>query len=600
MRSLSFLIVFLLGTSLAFGQESKLANQYFQTGEYEKAAELYKKLFEKTGRNDYYFDRYVNCLISLEEFSTCEKAIKKEIKQRPKDVQLYVTFGNLYERMQQQDKADKQYELAIKKLPADKNRITRLGNAFVGLTKYPYAIKTYEKGGELMNDQLMFSYNLGDLYRRKGEPELMIKNYLNSIVHQPGRINSVKTLLQKNLSKEDYTELQSQLYTKIQDEPDAIVFAEMLEWVFIMDKKYDKALRQSKALDTRLNENGTRVYKLGTVAQNDKDYDTAIKAFNYIVDTKGPNSPFYMEAKKDALSNQRKKILGNFDYSQEDLLAIESEYEKFLLDVGENAQTALIMAELADFEARYLNNLNKAISILNKIVNFSGVNKYIKANAKLSLGDYYLMQDEIWEATLLYSQVDKDFREDHLGETARYKNAKLSYFAKDFEWSQAQFDILKGATSRLISNDAIDLSVFIMDNMGLDTTAVPLGMYAEAELLSFQNKFDEAFAKLDSISTVYPDHTLIDDILYRKANMYVELGELEQAIQMYDAIIENHVEEIRCDNAIIELAGLYENRLDQLDKAQALYEKLFLEFSNSTYAVEARKKYRVLRGDQVQ
>ena len=234
------------------------------------------------------------------------------------------------------------------------------------------------------------------------------------------------------------------------------------------------------------------------------------------------------------------------------------------------------------------------------MIEYPGVNRYIQANGKLALADYYLMKSDVWEATLLYSQVDKAFKEEFLGEQARYKNAKLSYYNGDFEWAQAQFDILKAATSKLISNDAIDLSVFIMDNLNLDTIATPLKMYSQAELLTVQNRFEEAFAKLDSVQQMFPEHSLEDDILYAKAHIYVQKKEYDQAVIMYQEIIDNFKEEIRCDNAIFELAELYENQLGESEKAMPLYESLFMDFDSSTFAIEARKRFRLLRGDNIQ
>jgi len=176
----------------------------------------------------------------------------------------------------------------------------------------------------------------------------------------------------------------------------------------------------------------------------------------------------------------------------------------------------------------------------------------------------------------------------------------LSYYNGDFEWAQEQFGILKYATSRLISNDAIDMAVFIMDNLGLDTTPVPMQMFAEADLLMFQNRFEDAFVKWDSIETIFPDHGLGDDILYKKANIFVKQKKYDQAIAAYDTIIMKFPEEIRADNSLFELAELYEGPLQKPEKAKSLYERLFLEFSGSTYAVEARNRFRILRGDDVQ
>jgi tetratricopeptide (TPR) repeat protein len=271
-----------------------------------------------------------------------------------------------------------------------------------------------------------------------------------------------------------------------------------------------------------------------------------------------------------------------------------------LNEFGRNKRSASIILELAEFEAFYLNDIDKAIQLLAELIEYPSMNRYTLASAKIRLADFYLMQGEVWEATLLYSQVDKEFKEDVMGHQARYRNAKLSYYAKEFEWAQAQFDVLKASTSRLISNDAIDMSVFIMDNLGLDTTAVPLELYADAELLVFQNRFEEAFEKMETISLRFPAHGLQDDVLYLKAQIYKKQNKYEAAVEVYQQIIEKHAEEIRADNALFELAELYETQLNDLEKAKSLYETLFIDFSGSTFAVEARKRYRILRGDDIQ
>jgi len=339
---------------------------------------------------------------------------------------------------------------------------------------------------------------------------------------------------------------------------------------------------------------------IARVAANAKDYETAINAFQYILDEKGQNNSYYFDAFNQLLDTKRKKLTENKNYNTSDLDSLKFEYLSFLDEFGVNTTTALIAKEYGDFLALYINDLPAATDVLTGLVETIGINKHIRANAKLSLADYLLMQSEIWESTLLYSQVDKEFKEEHLGEVARFKNAMLSYYNGDFEWAQAQFDILKSATSKLISNDAIDLSVFIMDNLNLDTTAVPLQMYAQCDLLAFQNKFDEAFLKLDSIKTMFPKHSLDDDIMYTKAKMYKRLRKYDEAVSNYQKIIEEYPEEVRADNALFELAEMYEMILEKPEEAEKLYEKLFIDYSNSTFAVEARKRYRILRGDDIQ
>ena len=49
---------------------------------------------------------------------------------------------------------------------------------------------------------------------------------------------------------------------------------------------------------------------MAQIASNDKDYDTAIKAFSYIIENKGAANSFYIDAKKDLLKTKRRKITG--------------------------------------------------------------------------------------------------------------------------------------------------------------------------------------------------------------------------------------------------------------------------------------------------
>jgi len=251
-------------------------------------------------------------------------------------------------------------------------------------------------------------------------------------------------------------------------------------------------------------------------------------------------------------------------------------------------------------EAYYINDVDKAIGLLKELVGYPQLNARRLAEAKLMLGDLYLIQGEHWESTLLYSQVDKTFKDDQLGNEARFRNARLSYYSGDFTWAQAQFDVLKASTSNLISNDALDLSIFITDNLGLDTTALPLQGYAEADLLIFQNRFEEAFIRLDKLQQDFPAHSLEDDIAYLRAQVFMKQRRYEDAARQYTTIIGQHADGIRADNALFALAEINEKHLKNKEKAKELYEKLFIEYSGSTFAVEARKRYRILRGDTVQ
>jgi len=596
----SLFFAFLTYSSVSFGQDQKLAQQYFAEGDYERALVLFKKLTETTQGNTYFLERYVDCLFQLKMFKEAEKVLTKELKKKTADPIFNISLGQVYEKLEDDDAAAHQFNQAILRMTPERFFIVRIGNTFTNINQLDWAIKTYEQGAILLNDNLVFSYYLADLFRRKGDGPKMINQYLNVVSNQADRMDNIQMIFQRYLLKEDYKELKKQIYDRIQTEPNAIVYPELLIWLLLQEKDFAAAFRQVKALDRKLKGNGNRLFQFASMAANENDFNTAIEAYDYIVDVKGINSGFYLEAKIEGLRCRRFKLVEESNLSNNYILELKSKYNAFLNELGRNRNTATVLIDLAELEAYYLNDLPEAITLLTEVIGFPGINPRLQATAKLNLGDYQLMNGEIWEATLLYSQVDKAFQDDLLGQDARFRNARLSYYTGDFTWAQSQFDVLKASTSKFISNDALDLSVFILDNLGLDTTPEPLKMYAKAELLSFQNQTKEAFTILDEIVLKYPDHSLIDDIWYLKGNIYRKQKKYEEAISFYEKTISADPASIRIDNALFVLGELYENNVVDIEKARTYYERIFMEFSDSLYAVEARKRFRQLRGDKIQ
>lgn len=172
----------------------------------------------------------------------------------------------------------------------DFNAVNRLATTFLNATKYEFAIQTYETGAKTLNDPQRFSFNLGELYRRKGDNAKMVEHYLLSLDADPGKLGTIQTLLARYLPAGDFPELQQQLYARIQAKEDTEM-VELLAWSFVQRKDFKSALRQHKALDKRTGDNGQRVFKLAGDAAAAKDYETAIAAYEYIISERGRATP---------------------------------------------------------------------------------------------------------------------------------------------------------------------------------------------------------------------------------------------------------------------------------------------------------------------
>lgn len=584
-----------------YAQDPRLAREYYAAGEYEKAAEIYKRLHEQDRNQDYYYERYLATLMDLQDYKSAEDMLKKAIKSNPKKLERYIDYGFLYKRLGEKDKEREQYEKVIKQLDNAPSEIGKIAENFLAKKENDFALLTYEKGEKILKQPKHYAYERAAIYHLKGDKVNMIAAYLDALDYNPNRLTNIQSFFQRTMSIEEggYDILKKELLQRIQKDNTNMIYPEMLIWVYTQEGDYASAMRQSKAIDKRLSENGMRVFRLAQLAFSEKEYEAAIEGYQYIIKEKTKESPYFFEASESILKAKRDFLISTATYSSTDLTNLAAEYEAYLNEFGKTRLTVNVMRDYANLQARYLYDLNKAISICEEIVKMPQIQRMTLAEVKLELGDLYLMNGDPWEATLFYSQVDKDQKDSPLGEMARFKNAKLAYYRGDFEWAQSQLEIIKGASSELTANDAIELSVFIMEHLNLDTTAAAMKLFSDADLLRFQNRDEEAITKMDSIPLLYKGHGLEDDVLYAKADIAIKKRDYKKAASYYQAIIDNYKEGILMDNALFKLAGLYENQLNDTAKAMELYDTIILDYSSSLYVVEARKRYRQLRGDNL-
>ncbi len=576
--------------------DTKLAHQFYARGEYEKAASLYKKIMDSDGSNNHIYGNYYKCLLQLDRFIEAEQLLKQRMAKKANDARLVIDLGMLYKAQDKDEQAKQQFDKALSMVKT--SNVSAIAHAFTSAEELDYAIQAYEKGIDESKGKNNFSQQLAYIYKRKGDVPNMIKYYLNHAAKVPGYVQTVKNAFVKVVDEEEnMEELQTQLYERIQENPDKQVYYDLLTWSFIQLKDFEEAFLQAKALDKRFKEPGYRLLELAKLASLEKKYDTAIEALEYVVEKKEKNPSLITKAKVQLLEYRKIKITEMGEYTFEDLTKLRDQYEEFLEKNGKKPETVTTMRDLSRFYAYYIHDLGKAINLMQEVVSMKQVSESIRAKSKLDLGDFYLMKNEVWEATLLYSQVDKAFKDDILGEDARFRNAQLSYYNGDFVWAQAQLDVLKSSTSELIANDALELSVFITDNMGLDTTMTPMKMFARGELYLRQNKADQAFMVFDSLNRFFQDHSLHDDILFTKAEHFTKVRDYQQAIALLEDIQANFKEDILADDATFLAAEIYEQQLDDKAKAMELYKSMLIDFPGSLYIVEARKRFRRLRGD---
>ncbi|MEM0517691.1 tetratricopeptide repeat protein [Aequorivita flava] len=586
-------IVLIFTATASFSQSDALAKNYFEQGEFEKSLRIYEKLNKENPYRLDYFMGVVQSNQQLENFTEAEQLIKEKLGSGRNFPQLFVELGHNYTLQNKTELATLSYNKAIEIIDENPNFSYIIGNTFQKYSLLDEAVTAYEKAMAL-SDKLDFNMQLAQIYGEQGKLEKMFDSYLglveknNSYKGNAQRYFSLYTTEDPN--NEANLLLKKILLQRLQQNPD-VLYNQLLSWLFIQQKEYKKAFTQEKAIYKRLGDNLSGITNLAYIAIADEDYEAGREIVNYIIE-----NSFTPQSKlqgNQILMKMEVKTATAKQYPE-----VANKFKNLLDEFGRNRETYSLQVDYNQFLAFQANNKELAIENLKSLAK-QNLTPYQEAHVKMALADILVFDEKFNEALIYYSQIQKKVQNDVLAQEARFKVARTSYFKGDFEWAQVQLDVLKKSTSQLIANDAMELSLLIRDNSLEDSTQTALKKYARADLLAFQDRNTEAIAVLDDILTNHKGEKIEDEALYKQGLVYEKLHEYTKAESNYLKITEFYSDDILADNAHYRLAQIYEEKLNQPQKAKAQYEAIIFNYADSIYFVEARKKYRSLRGDAI-
>jgi Tfp pilus assembly protein PilF len=634
-------------------QEIQIANKYILKGEKEKAIALYEQLAKKNENIPLIHNNYFNLLVDGGKFAQAEDYVEKLIKRDPK-LAYRMDLGIVYTRSGDIAKADKYFRALIKAQGEDAYKLKSVADYLAARNHVEYSIVALQQARAAAGNNL-YTLELANLYRISGKRDQMVQEYLSYVTQTPSNISYVKNLMQILLSKpEELEALERLLYDKVQQNQNSEVFADLLIWVNLQQKNFYGAFIQSRAYDKRFKKEQSKTLEIAQIALNNNDFDNADKAYSFVIkEYAGTTSE--LPARLGLIQTREAKVKKSYPVNRDSVSYLIAQYQTFRTNYPDHPNSYEAHLSQALLYAYYLDQKDSAVSSLNRLIANNRVSPNLKAKAKIELGDIYLLKEEPWEATLLYSQVEKTQRETPLGYEAKLRNAKLSYFKGEFLLAQEHLDILKQATSREIANDAIDLSMRIKENTVFDPEGSALKEFASIELLVAQNKNEVALERLKNFTVVRrvkmsreeairknlwsPDQQLTeqqlqelkqqlekqklnmfdekimtdsvwvdeivstdglgikDDVYWLEANLRMKRGEFEQANSLLEKILSEFSEDILADDAYFLQGELQERYLNNTEKGKEIYREFLNKYPGSVFAAEARKRYRTLRGD---
>nr|WP_249042458.1 tetratricopeptide repeat protein [Allomuricauda olearia] len=589
-----FFISSILVQTFSYSQEDFLAKQYFADGEFEKAVVFYEKLVEKNPRRTDYSEGLVACYQQLERYEDAEIFLLQKIKDTYAFPTFFIELGYNYTLQDQAEKATTYYDQAIQKIDENPNYGYSVGYRFQKYALLDYAIKAYTNAMALKPD-LNYDFQLARIYGEQGNIERMYQSYLNLIwegrTSRSNVLRNIDDFISEDPSNPNNVILRKVLLKNAQQNPD-VLWNELLSWLFVQQKQYNSAFSQEKAIFKRTGETSVdRLENLGQIALEDNDLDNAVSIFEYVVENStDPGNK--LNAELSLIDIELK------DPTDKVLNQVEKKFQDLVATYGNQSRTLQLQIAYANFLTFKRERPEPAIAMLKESLELP-LGRVITAYIKLALGDILVYDQKFNQALIYFTQVQKSLKNDVLGQNARFKVAQTSFYKGDFDWALTQLKVLRSSTSQLIANDAMQLSLLISDNSLEDSTQTALKKYARADLLAYQNKNKEAIAELEDILENHKGEKIEDEALLRQAQLLETQKDYEGARFNYQKIVEFYADGILADDAHFALGQLYRNILNEPEKAKAHYEKIIYNYQDSYYFPQARKNFRMLRGDAI-
>ena len=592
--SLLFLSLIIVSGFTQTNPEADLAERYYVDGEYESALELFVKVNRKNPQETYAL-RIVSCYEMLAQYEEATKFLDKEIKRRKDNPIFPITKATILEKLGDLKAADKLYNDVIYKDLKSQGDFVRIGSFLYQAGKLDYANQAYQQGRKRMKDPYFFSNEIANIYTQTGEYEKATSEYLNMYYASSSNLSAANLAILNLVNPDSEEAVEKSLLKAVDKQPSDIGIRNILFEYYVLAENFYEAFIQVKSIDKLFNKEGEQIFKFASTMRNNKEYDLSNDAYDYIIERK-KRSPFFYRAHFEKAVNGEMKAFDQIPVDMPSVNQAVSDYGNLLKEFGYKPQYFDAIYHRAKLMIFYLNDLKTAQAELEEIVRqrqFLRLEDW--AQGKLLIADVLLMQQEYNKAKLIYTEVSDTFKDRQMGALAKYKLAQMAYYKGEFNLSQALLGAIKDNTSNDISNDAIKLNLLIIDNTGLDTTTTALEMFAQAQLLTYQRGYDSSLQILDSLAFRFPTHTLADEILWEKANIYLKKNDISTAMSYIDRILNEFALDIYGDDALYTKARIHDYTMKDPEAAMKSYKEFLVMFPGSLYSVEVRKRIRELR-----
>lgn len=592
------LAVLLLIPAIAFSQnieqrQFQLAQSYERSGDLKSAESIYQQLTNSNKTNQTYIDGYVRVLSLQNKYNDLLEFLEDRIKLVPNFIN-YAYLAQTYWLKGDIAKANETWPKALE-LAKTQDDYLLISQAFISFKLYDRARDVLLEGRKKLNSKNMFSEELVKVYTLLGDYQRSFEEIINNLLTTQNLALAQGQLYALMLNDDAKPIIESTLNRALSNTNENPYILYLYSWYARNIGDFDKALEITLKIDKLYNSNYGEVLKFANTSAGDGQFDIAIKAYSLIIEQgrKNPNTPSALYGFARTLEQ---KFLTDKKLSDDNIKQLISIYNQIIKDYPNSQQEVDAYISLANIYANYLNNNKKAIEYLSKVQRKRGLaNKYL--DAQLQLASLYLKEKEIEKSIDIYNNVIDASEQTNQSEFALYTNqakfqkAKCYYYQGKIDTAKAILAEIRVDPKSEIANDVLELSSFLATN---ENMIMALKIYGEAEYLEFQGATSEAIEKYEQASKLGKGGELEERSLLNIANIYLQSGQYQKAIEEYNAILDQFLNSINKDLIYFNI-GIAYMRDNQDERAITYFTKILVDYPKSIYYEKARKIIRQLR-----
>jgi len=578
----------------------RLAQGYEESGDLKNAARVYKELYDLDPQSNAYFEGVRRTYTALLRYADLLPIVESRLASREDDIELRTFYAALLHRNNRRDEADEQWRKAIEMRPDDALTYHYVAQSQIELRLFDRAVDVYKAGRSRLGGAETFADQLAQLYGILGRYREASEEYLTLLAGSPERLGFVMSGLGVFTVNPDGAKAAIEATQKRSDRrPDYLPYLELLSWLYTERGDYDGSFEIAKRIDDHRHANGSNIYAFADRAYRTGQYDAAIKAFEYFIDTYSTSNPLYPSVVFNYTRALEDRYRQRGAPSDDEASKLVDRYRQFVDQQKNSPIAAEALLQIAQLQADDLNRPEKALETLGELRAMPGGRYAALPEALLLEGDLQLRIGNVARAQEIYrsgrTTIVRGAEGDRYRDLAALRYAETLFYLGEFKEAVDAFTELTKNTASESTNDALGYLFILQENFEKNDDA--LKHYASGQLALVQHRWDDAIEAMDSVMALGAKTSLADDALMGKARAQESTGKNGDAVGTLMSIVRDYSDGTVADRALFHAAEITESKLNDRAKAIELYTRVLTEYPSSIFASTARQRIRLLRGD---